>query len=109
MAVPFRIDKKNKNNKKTKMRVIKAYKAMKMRNYAISQGAQKIVDSINEEMYSTDRDALAKSLKSLKENYPGDYEIIRKNDPGFIISIQRGMVRDNIAKEAHKLSGKISG
>lgn len=93
------------------MRVIKAYNAMKAKEYEISQDAQRIVDRLNEKgigMYSTDKADLAQSLKSLKENYPNDYEIIRKNDPGLILSIQRGMVHDKIAKEAHKLSGKIS-
>ncbi len=88
------------------MRIIKTYKNRK--DYSIESGAQKIIDSLNSEMYSTDPLKLDKDITTLKQKYPASYETIKRCDPGIIVSVQRGKIRDEIAEIKDEISGKFS-
>jgi hypothetical protein len=78
-----------------------------MKEYLLEEGAEEIVNRLNAEMYSTDVVKLAGDLECLIKNYPEDYKKIIKNDPGFIINLRRCMIRDKVAEEVYKYSGKM--
>ena len=96
---------------KTDIRVIKAYRSSRktsMESYIMEPGAQKIIDDLNSNMYSSDPLKLANDLKSLKENYPDSYGKIKKYNPELIINVQRYIFRDETIKNKEDSSGKIS-
>jgi hypothetical protein len=61
-------------------------------------GAKSIVDELNATMYSTSPAEIRRLYDRLRE-YKKSFREIKLHDPGFIIAIERNMMRDTISKK----------